>query len=55
MREMKLRMGIVFLTVAIVLSFVLNVVWADPQKILSTIDANSGNCKAVSQKIFDFK
>ncbi len=36
-------------------TLLVNTVWADPQKILSAIDANSNNCKAVSQKIFDFK
>jgi aminobenzoyl-glutamate utilization protein B len=30
-------------------------VWADPQKILSAIDAGSSTCKAVSQQIFEYK
>lgn len=29
--------------------------WADPQKIVSSIDEANANCKLVSQKIFDFK
>lgn len=29
--------------------------WADPKKIISTIDGASPNCKAVSQKIWEFK
>jgi amidohydrolase len=29
--------------------------WADAQKIVSVIDSNSSTCRAVSQKIFDYK
>jgi amidohydrolase len=43
----------VVITIAIVLAVTL--AWADPQKIQSTIDANSANCKIVSQKIWEFK
>lgn len=35
--------------------FMVGASWAEPQKILSAIDANASNCKIVSQKIFDFK
>ena len=45
----------VWLALAITIVFITTSAWADPQKILSAIDANSGNCKVVSQKIFDFK
>jgi amidohydrolase len=45
----------VWLVLAISIVFITASAWAEPQKILSAIDANSGNCKAVSQKIFDFK
>ncbi len=51
--ELKMR-KILFVT-SILLVFVTSVVWAEPQKILSAIDANAGNCKIVSQKIFDYK
>jgi len=55
MNLMKMKLRMVFFTVAIVTAFVTSALWAEPQKILSAIDANSGNCKVVSQKIFDFK
>jgi amidohydrolase len=29
--------------------------WADPKKVVTAIDAASGDCKAVSQKIFEWK
>ena len=29
--------------------------WADPQKVISAIEEANPNCRAVSQKIFDFK
>jgi amidohydrolase len=53
--SMKFRMGMVLITVTIFSAFLLSPVWAEPQKILSAIDANNSNCKVVSQKIFDFK
>jgi len=53
--KMKVRMRMIWMTVAILSAFVASAAWAEPQKILSAIDANSNNCRAVSQKIFDFK
>lgn len=53
--RMKLRMKTVLFTVSILSVFITGAVWAEPQKILSAIDANANNCKIVSQKIFDFK
>src|SRR4030043_1915486 len=55
MMKTMLRMRMILFTVAILSAFIASAVWAEPQKILSAIDANSSNCKAVSQKIFDFK
>ena len=55
MMKMMLRMRMILFTVAILSAFIASGVWAEPQKILSAIDANSSNCKVVSQKIFDFK
>ena len=53
--KMKLKMRMILFTVAVLSAFIASGVWADPQKILSAIDANSSNCRVVSQKIFDFK
>jgi amidohydrolase len=53
--KLKMRMRMILFTVAILSAFIASGVWADPQKILSAIDANSSNCRVVSQKIFDFK
>jgi len=55
MMKTMLRIRMILFTVAILSVFIVSAVWADPQKILSAIDANSSNCKVVSQKIFDFK
>ena len=55
MDMMKMKLRITLFTVAILSVFIASGVWAEPQKILSAIDANSSNCKVVSQKIFDFK
>jgi amidohydrolase len=49
------KMRMILFTVAILSAFTISAVWADPQKVLSAIDANSSSCKTVSQKIFDFK
>jgi len=46
--------GILAVLVVFVL-FVTVRAWADPRKIISAIDANSANCKLVSEKIFEFK
>ena len=54
MEEGLKRQGI-WLVLVIIFVFMAASAWAEPQKILSAIDANSGNCKVVSQKIFDFK
>jgi len=54
MKEGSKRQGI-WLVLVIISVFMATSAWADSQKILSAIDANSGNCKVVSQKIFDFK
>jgi amidohydrolase len=43
------------LILAIFFLLVASSAWADPKKIISTIDGASPNCKAVSQKIWDFK
>ena len=48
------RMG-VCTALAIITMFTASWVWADPQKVLSAIDANNANCKMVSQKIWEFK
>jgi len=55
MMKTMLRIRMILFTVAILSAFMASGVWAEPQKILSAIDANSSNCKVVSQKIFDFK
>ncbi len=52
---MKLERKAIFLTLWILSMFIGTNIWADPQKILSAIDANANNCKMVSQKIFEFK
>ncbi len=53
--RMKLRMRTILFTATILLVCLTGAVWAEPQKILSAIDANANNCSMVSQKIFEFK
>ena len=43
----------VVLTVMVV--FVAGGVWADPNRVVSAIDAASPNCKVVSEKIWEYK
>ena len=50
MMKMMLRMRMILFTVVILSAFIASAVWAEPQKILSAIDANSSNCKVVLQK-----
>lgn len=45
----------ILISAFVVLSFMVGTSRAEPQKILSAIDANANHCKIVSQKIFDFK
>ena len=54
MKEWLRRQG-GFAVLAIFLVLMVTSAWADPKKIIATIDSASGNCKVVSQKIFDFK
>lgn len=48
------RQGLLLILTIFIL-LVASSVWADPKKIISTIDAASPNCKIVSQKIWDLK
>lgn len=55
LRKIRLKGKGVLFTLWILFMFIGTTTWADPQKILSAIDANAPNCKMVSQKIFEFK
>lgn len=57
MRRTMWRVGArkILFSAFVVWLFMVGASWAEPQKILSAIDANASNCKIVSQKIFDFK
>lgn len=54
MLEMRRRVKI-GLALTIMVMGLATAVWADPQKIVSAIDAASPGCKLVSEKIFEFK
>jgi amidohydrolase len=45
----------ILFAVVLLSALIARAAWADPQKVLSAIDAHNNNCRAVSQKIFDFK
>jgi metal-dependent amidase/aminoacylase/carboxypeptidase family protein len=54
MSEMRKRTIISLILTILVLGMAVSA-WADPKKIISAIDEANPNCRAVSQKIFDFK
>ena len=54
MSEMRRRVKIGLVLTGMVMGLVASV-WAEPQKIAATIDADSAAFRVVSQKIFDFK
>jgi metal-dependent amidase/aminoacylase/carboxypeptidase family protein len=54
MSEMRKRTIISLILTILVLGMAVSA-WADPKTIISAIDEANPNCRAVSQKIFDFK
>ncbi len=55
MNRVMCRMRMILFAVVLLSALIARAAWADPQKVLSAIDAHNNNCRAVSQKIFDFK
>jgi amidohydrolase len=53
--DKRFRNESLWLIVSILGLFITTLAWGDPKKVVTAIDAASANCKAVSQKIFEWK